>query len=261
MGKRMADGDGRGDRSDLWLVSGALATALLCGCGPRPVARDVAPRLVEGTAVPGRWTVIDAETIAFAGAISPATWPQYQAVATRGLRRVIVNSGGGDVAAAIRIADDFRVRGIELVVDGYCLSSCANYWALAAPRVRLSDGVVGFHGNLSGCVDVHGGLHRYVMKDLPRDASPERIADVTAQVEAALRLEAGFFGQNGVAAAPPTAYCRDDKGLVPGRVFSFIAPRTDHLKALGVRLEAGSRQSAGRMAEFNARFRNPIAGG
>jgi len=242
-----------------WFV--VLASALLCGCGTRPGVPDVVPRLVEGTAVPGRWTVVDAETIAFAGAISPATWPQYQAVAPGGLRRVIVNSGGGDVAAAIRIADDFRVRGIELVVDGYCLSSCANYWALAAPRVRLSGGVVGFHGNLSGCVDVHGGLHRYVMKDLPRDAPQARIADVTAQVEAALQLEAGFFGQNGVAAAPPAAYCRDDKGLVPGRVFSFIAPGTDRLRALGVRLEEGSRQSAGRIAEFNNHFKNPIVGG
>ncbi|HYC02142.1 MAG TPA: hypothetical protein VED40_02555 [Azospirillaceae bacterium] len=60
---------------------------------------------------------------------------------------VIVDSGGGDVAIAIQIAEKIASQKITLVVRGRCLSSCANYLFIAASlKIVLKDSKIGWHG-------------------------------------------------------------------------------------------------------------------
>ena len=60
---------------------------------------------------------------------------------------LVVNSKGGDVNAALDIADYLSSSGVSVVVDGFCLSSCANYIFVAGRRkIGLQGSFVGFHG-------------------------------------------------------------------------------------------------------------------
>jgi hypothetical protein len=240
----------------LWLLA-----ALACGCSNSSrggLRLPDEPRLQRATAGAGTWSRVDASTLRFEGAITAQSWNGFAAIVDASTRRIVVNSGGGDVAAAVRVAQRIRAAHIELVVDGYCLSSCANYWAVASPNTTLQDGVIGYHGNLTGCVQLSGGLAPYVAKDLPRDASQEKLDQVAAQVRDAIALEEGFYGRDGMPAGLPVEYCRADKGFANGKIFSYIAPNEDRLRAIGVHLNAGSKQSKARIAEYNAHFKNPI---
>ena len=55
-------------------------------------------------------------------------------------------------------------RSLELVIDGYCLSSCANYWSLASPDVtlRTASKAESFEQDAAGIrVHLAGGLRRH----------------------------------------------------------------------------------------------------
>lgn len=62
--------------------------------------------------------------------------------------RLRITSGGGEVKAGIALGRWVHEQGMTLVVEDYCLSSCANYVFPAAPRKRLRPGaLVAWHGN------------------------------------------------------------------------------------------------------------------
>ncbi len=62
------------------------------------------------------------------------------------VRTLRVNSGGGDAAAAVRLGRAVAASGIDLIVDGVCLSACANSLLPAAHSVSIVRGsVVGVH--------------------------------------------------------------------------------------------------------------------
>jgi hypothetical protein len=66
---------------------------------------------------------------------------------------ILVNSLGGDAAAALKLSEIVRDARMKLIVDGFCASACANH--LLAPR--LTDGVevrgiVLLHGSSTTCL-------------------------------------------------------------------------------------------------------------
>ena len=68
-----------------------------------------------------------------------------------GIEMIIVRSGGGSVVGALEIAKEMNKRKINMIVDKYCLSSCANYLFIAAYKKSLLSGsVLGFHGGVYG---------------------------------------------------------------------------------------------------------------
>jgi len=63
------------------------------------------------------------------------------------IKRIMVASGGGSVNGALDIADEILKQGIDVYVDNFCFSSCANYIFLAGRRKYvLEGGVVAWHG-------------------------------------------------------------------------------------------------------------------
>jgi len=59
-----------------------------------------------------------------------------------------IRSGGGDVEAGHRMGRRIRERNLKVVVDQYCISSCANYIFTAGAKRVLPDGAyVVWHGN------------------------------------------------------------------------------------------------------------------
>jgi hypothetical protein len=81
-----------------------------------------------------------------------------RASAGPGLRTLVVNSIGGSVIPAIRMAELIEPLDLELVVRGNCNSSCANYLLPVARRVRLEPGAtVLLHGSIDDNILAEGG--------------------------------------------------------------------------------------------------------
>ena len=60
---------------------------------------------------------------------------------------LVLESPGGDVESALRIAEQVHKLDMSVVVPGLCASACANYLFVAgAKKFVLPGGVVGFHG-------------------------------------------------------------------------------------------------------------------
>jgi ATP-dependent protease ClpP protease subunit len=61
-----------------------------------------------------------------------------------------IDSPGGDSRSAIFLANLIKEKGMTLVVDGACMSACANYLFVAASKKRVLPGsVVAIHGSLA----------------------------------------------------------------------------------------------------------------
>lgn len=68
---------------------------------------------------------------------------------TKPIQWVLIVSYGGDVGSALDMADAISESGASLIINGPCLSSCANYIFLAArEKYVLSGGVVAWHGGI-----------------------------------------------------------------------------------------------------------------
>ena len=66
------------------------------------------------------------------------------------IEEIVINSPGGDYDAAIEIAEIIQDNKIDLVIDGYCLSSCASIVLASDPNPKIISGsLIGFH-NLIG---------------------------------------------------------------------------------------------------------------
>jgi len=64
------------------------------------------------------------------------------------VRTISINSGGGDVETAIKIAQVIHDKEINIEVRRLCLSSCANYLFPAAKNKIINYGsIIGFHGS------------------------------------------------------------------------------------------------------------------
>jgi hypothetical protein len=140
-------------------------------------------------------------TVEYRGAISTANNAGFFArAAGKEVRHLLIDSGGGDVAAAIELADWVHARQLDITVTGVCLSSCANYVFPAARRKEIRAGaIVAWHGNYQHLA--HTGLWRDdVTLRMQRDGEDEQTATryVQAQVARLVALERGFFARIGV---------------------------------------------------------------
>ncbi|PZD75258.1 hypothetical protein C1752_00458 [Acaryochloris thomasi RCC1774] len=99
---------------------------------------------------PGRWTKVNEQTLRFVGQIDKRTAASFKQIVTPEITTVVVQSGGGDTDTALQVGQEIHRRRLNIIVDGRCGSSCANYWFVAAAHKTVTKGSwVGFHGNPS----------------------------------------------------------------------------------------------------------------
>lgn len=92
-------------------------------------------------------------------------------------RDIVIQSEGGDVEAALKLAAIIQELKLSLLVRGYCNSSCANYLIPAAKHVYVeNDSLIMFHG------DVRLTLETFSDRDYI-DPKLLRILDKLAQEE------------------------------------------------------------------------------
>ncbi|MCA1857507.1 hypothetical protein LE190_16455 [Massilia oculi] len=91
----------------------------------------------------------DGDSLRIMGAIDARSADRIIAFVDGGGRRIVIDSEGGDAEAGMRIAERLAGAEVEVVVNRYCFSSCANYVFVPARSKALNEGaVLGFHGGI-----------------------------------------------------------------------------------------------------------------
>lgn len=91
----------------------------------------------------------NSDYITILGAITEATALSFERHVNDSsrIKTLFIDSIGGDMIAAVRIAEILRSRKMTLVVDGRCLSACAQVIFVAAEKKVVMEGsLVGIHG-------------------------------------------------------------------------------------------------------------------
>jgi hypothetical protein len=158
-----------------------------------------------------------------------------------GISSVSINSGGGSIVEAIRLADAFLNRNLDLHVSGACLSACAAFLIPAARRVYLSQGsIVGVHMGLGILatrddlpVEYRGGdLEAERYQALYRIYS-RRDLKIEAIQDPAKMLQYFCVGTLSGSSRGP-----DEKGT--GMRYEWWFPTTEYYRDIGVRIEGAT---------------------
>lgn len=115
--------------------------ALMSGCGPRNGAEG--PPAAEPT------VKISGQELVFIGPITRASPARLrEALAANVVSSIMIDSGGGDVEAALEIGALVRDRRLDVRVRGACLSSCANYiFPSGRKKLIMRGAIVAWHGS------------------------------------------------------------------------------------------------------------------
>jgi hypothetical protein len=91
------------------------------------------------------------DAVIFNGQINAASVAKFvRALQDSAIKRLVITSRGGSVAAALDMADAVHERQLDIEVPATCLSSCANYvFPAAQNKVLGRPGAVAWHGNMA----------------------------------------------------------------------------------------------------------------
>lgn len=95
------------------------------------------------------WYLINNHTLGFRGEIIVSkTYKEFSKFYdSKKIDTLVINSLGGAVIDGMEIGEVIRRDKLNISVDGYCISSCANYFFLLA-AAKTVKGIVGFHGGV-----------------------------------------------------------------------------------------------------------------
>lgn len=139
------------------------------------------------------WSRVDKDTIRLDGEIDRNSYASYQEASEGGYSTVILRSEGGSPMPALLIAKDMQRIQPNIVVNGYCLSACANYLFLASSAPRVECGaVIVWHGSPSGEFESNIEIMRLEGK------SPKLVAAYKAWASRFEAMERDFFSSTGI---------------------------------------------------------------
>lgn len=124
----------------------------------------------------------------------------FSSIKNRMIKKLRVNSSGGDVEAAIKLARWIYNNKVDIEVIEYCLSSCANYLFTAAfHKTILPGAIVAWHGNYHHLKQT--GLWRDDIQTRMKRTGESRVqarTHVLQQVNNLVKLEQSFFKEIGI---------------------------------------------------------------
>lgn len=124
------------------------------------------------------------------------------------IRAVVVDSYGGNIDSAMDIAAILRAKKLDLIVDGRCLSACANYLFPAAARKTVLPGsVVGIHNVRVTHLD-KGAVTLVPATDAARLLHSKGDMGSLAQFQRMQRREQAFYRDMGIKQDNYQAYLR-----------------------------------------------------
>lgn len=116
------------------------------------------------------------------------------------IKRLIITSSGGDVEAGIELGRWVFTQQLDVIVEDYCLSSCANYVFTAGLNKWIRPGaVVAWHGNYRHLL-LFGAWNDEVDRRMQsyHESMEKARRFVKKQVDRLVQLEERFFNMIGV---------------------------------------------------------------
>jgi len=189
--------------------------------------------LFSASVYAGTWTRTDRTTITFEGGIDSDEYTRFEKVFDREVETLIVNSGGGETMAAIKIAKKIYEQKIDVIVRETCLSSCANYIFTAGRRRIIDNVIVGFHGNMQACF---GGSKLPEFEQMLKDAgyTKRQIKATLKRFKKNFKTEKKFLEELGVDQELFEISCTDDKGMGDGQVYHLLLPLPQTFERFGI---------------------------
>ncbi len=207
------------------------ATALLC-CGQASTGEP-----------PPAGIVVPDSTVLLTGSINQSMLDRFnQALKEHDVTTVMIASPGGDERISMQIAEAVQARGMDVVVHGLCLGTCAEYIFIAGHGRRVEDqSLVSFGSSASGLAS----LMDAVGENVPDDFQPSTTWRDFAATEARLYRQAGVSGSlfldTQIALQPSCVVFRRSAGKPSGRnlstAFGQWVPTRKYLASVGVAFE------------------------
>ena len=136
----------------------------------------------------------------YSGSISKQLNQQFfNLVKSKSVNRLVITSDGGDVAAGINLGLWVHQFAVDVEIQGYCLSSCANYVFTAGRNKVITPGaVVAWHGNYNHLKQTGGWRDEVPVLQTKGEDEASVTSRLLNQVEKLVRLEQEFFKRIGV---------------------------------------------------------------
>lgn len=142
------------------------------------------------------------DTVRLSGAIRSDDDKKFEAVLSPAIQRVVLNSAGGQASTALRMAALIEARKIQVIVDGVCASSCANYlFAAGSARSIRSGSIVLWHGapDEASRMDMRKQLLELMRKDgLPETDVQENLRREDARLSGWIAEQNKLFDRQGL---------------------------------------------------------------
>lgn len=140
---------------------------------------------------------INADLISYTGKITEGSAQALYAQLSPQTKRLKITSLGGDSIEAMRMGRIIQKQGLELIVDRYCVASCAQYLFFASPTKQLNkDALLGF--SLVAELTQEGKLREQFLKREIAIPELSHIDSKTATSEQKQLLEWSYFQSLGL---------------------------------------------------------------
>ena len=180
----------------------------------------------------GQWELIDKNTLSLEGEITPEEYNNFIPYYDKNINRLILNSGGGETLAALKIANKLMSQIDIVIVDGICGSSCANYlFTIGKKKIIKSNSLVGYHGNVTAMMSKWEILENDLIK---QGISREQILEIKSYMDMQVNLEREFFLTLGISQELFDRSYQEDKGMGDMRSYSLLAPTQESFLLYGI---------------------------
>ncbi|WP_233081878.1 hypothetical protein [Rheinheimera soli] len=177
---------------------GVLLLLTICACSsvyvesPRNASVDSDVYFLDGT-------------LFYNGSITSAKNNEaFDLIERNNVESLFINSPGGDVESAIQLSSRVRLHKIDVHIEEFCASSCANYVVPAAKRVFLSKNAI---------LLWHGSSYQ--------DDASESVLSGDEDYKKWRELESKFFSEVGV--SPLVTVCGIDQISLTDKALNFLS--------------------------------------
>jgi hypothetical protein len=196
-------------------------------------------------------------TLYFTGKLNKGDCELFVKNADITTKNLHVNSAGGDAFVGLCIANEMQKRKFkQTIVEGICVSSCANYLFLGSTTRFIKRGIVGFHGNITALMlkDPNNvALRQQLIEAKIAPAEINRVISEFSkqQIENSV-LEQKFLFNCGVSQILFDRTQLSDKGTGDGANYTFLLPLPETFLKYGILNVEGKQEfSIGRSMGMN----------
>lgn len=180
---------------------------------------------------------IDNSTIKFTGTIEAGDSEVFKTYLSNNPQRLIVKSTGGNAQEALKMAKMLKNSTIkEIIVDRFCLSSCASYLFLAVEKKWIREGIVGFHGNMTALINDKNFIETLLSQTNNKLMSEKNAPKwIDQNKNTLINEEQDFLKSLGVSQTLFDLSQKEDKGQKDGKSHAFLLPGIKTFAKYGIK--------------------------